>query len=80
MEDQLARFHSLEEQISLQHSMVGNASRSFVLTQSSARAGTQATLDLIKAKVTLLNNQILYTKLISQRLVARIALVKAMGG
>ena len=80
VEDQLASLHSLEAQGQIQDEAVINGQKSLALVEAKHRTGTASQVDVLNATLTLYPLQVTQTNLTAQRLVARIALIKAMGG
>jgi NodT family efflux transporter outer membrane factor (OMF) lipoprotein len=80
VEDQLASLRSLEAQGQTQNEAVTNGQKSLALVEAKHRTGMASQIDVLNAQTALYSLQVTQTNLIAQRLIARIALIKAMGG
>jgi NodT family efflux transporter outer membrane factor (OMF) lipoprotein len=80
VEDHLAALRILEQEIQVQAKAVAAARKAVELTTNQYRAGTLSYLNVNTAQADALNNEITAVDLLSQRLVAAVLLVKALGG
>jgi NodT family efflux transporter outer membrane factor (OMF) lipoprotein len=80
VEDHLAALRILEQEIQVQDRAVAAARKAVELTTNQYRAGTLSYLNVNTAQTDALNNEITAVDLLSQRLVAAVLLVKALGG
>ncbi len=80
VEDHLAALRILEQEIQVQAKAVAAARKAVELTANQYRAGTLSYLNVNTAQADALNNEITAVDLLSQRLVAAVLLVKALGG
>lgn len=80
VEDHLAALRILEQEIKVQEKAVAAARKAVELTTNQYQAGTLSYLNVNTAQTAALNNEITAVDLLSQRLVAVVLLVKALGG
>lgn len=80
VEDNLAAVRILEEETRLQAEAVEAARLSVQLTTNQYKAGTTSYLSVVQVQATWLANERTAVGIIGQRLVATIALIKALGG
>ena len=80
VEDNLAALRILDEEATLQREVVAAAQRAVELTNNQYQAGVVSYLNVITAQATLLSNQRTEANILSRRLAASVALVKALGG
>ncbi|WP_027157857.1 efflux transporter outer membrane subunit [Methylobacter luteus] len=80
VEDHLAALRILEQEIKVQEKAVAAARKAVELTTNQYQAGTLSYLNVNTAQTAALNNEITAVDLLSQRLVAAVLLVKALGG
>ena len=80
VEDNLAALRILDEEAALQREVVEAAQRVVELTGNQYQAGVVSYLNVITAQATLLSNQRAEASILSRRLTASVALVKALGG
>jgi hypothetical protein len=71
---------TLEQEIQVQDKAIAAARKAVELTTNPYRAGTLSYLNVNTAQADALNNEITAVALLSQRLVAAVLLVKALGG
>jgi NodT family efflux transporter outer membrane factor (OMF) lipoprotein len=80
VEDNLAALRILEEEAKVQEDAVRAARESVILTTNQYKAGTVSFLNVAIVQTAQLNNERTAVGLLGQRLVAAVALVKALGG
>ncbi len=80
VEDNLAALRILEEESKTQELAVNAARESVKITQNQYNAGTVSYLNVIIAQATALSNERAQIEILSRRLVASVALIKALGG
>ena len=80
VEDQLSTLRILEQEIKVQEKAVATARKAVELTTNQYQAGTLSYLNVNTAQADALNNEITAVDLQSQRLIAAVQLVKALGG
>jgi NodT family efflux transporter outer membrane factor (OMF) lipoprotein len=80
VEDQLSTLRILEKEIQVQEKAVEAARKAVELTTNQYKAGTLSYLNVNTAQADALNNEITAVDLQSQRMVAAVQMVKALGG
>ena len=80
VENNLAALRILEQEAALQDEVVTAARRAVELTTNQYQAGVVSYLNVITAQATLLSNERAAASILSRRLTASVALVKALGG
>jgi NodT family efflux transporter outer membrane factor (OMF) lipoprotein len=80
VEDNLAAVRILEEETKLQAEAVESARLSVQLTTNQYKAGTTSYLSVVQVQATWLANERTAVGIVGERLVATIALIKALGG
>jgi NodT family efflux transporter outer membrane factor (OMF) lipoprotein len=80
VEDNLAALRILEQEAALQDEVVTAARRAVELTTNQYQAGVVSYLNVITAQATLLANERTAAGILSRRLTASVALVRALGG
>ena len=80
VEDNLAALRILDEEARVQEEVVAGARRALELTLNQYQAGVVSYLNVITAQATLLSNERAAASILSRRLTASVALVKALGG
>jgi NodT family efflux transporter outer membrane factor (OMF) lipoprotein len=80
VEDQLSTLRILEQEIKVQEKAVAAARKAVELTTNQYQAGTLSYLNVMTAQTAALDNEITAVNLQSQRLVAAVQLIRALGG
>ncbi|WP_064742698.1 efflux transporter outer membrane subunit [Edaphobacter aggregans] len=80
VEDQLAALHYLSRQFDAENNAVADAKRAEEIANNRYNTGLVSYLDVVFAQQTLLSNQEISTQVQGQRLVATVALIRALGG
>jgi len=80
VEDQLAALHYLSRQFDDENNAVADAMRAEEIANNRYNAGLVSYLDVVYAQQTLLSNQQTSTQVQSQRMMATVALIRALGG
>jgi NodT family efflux transporter outer membrane factor (OMF) lipoprotein len=80
VEDNLAALRILDEEARIQAEVVSGAQHALELTLNQYQAGVVSYLNVITAQTTLLSNQRTEASILSRRLAASVALVRALGG
>jgi outer membrane protein, multidrug efflux system len=80
VEDQLAALHYLASQLGNENNAVADATRTEEIANNRYNAGLVSYLDVVFAEQTLLSNQEISTQVEGQRMVATVALIRALGG
>ena len=80
VEDQLAALHYLSRQFDAENNAVADARRAEEIASNRYGAGLVSYLDVVYAEQTLLSNQEISTQVQGQRMVATVALIRALGG
>jgi multidrug efflux system outer membrane protein len=80
VEDQLASLHYLSRQFESESNAVADATRAEEIANNRYNTGLVSYLDVVYAQQTLLSNQEVRTQVQGQRMIATIALIRALGG
>jgi multidrug efflux system outer membrane protein len=80
VEDQLASLHYLSRQFESESNAVADATRAEEIASNRYNTGLVSYLDVVYAQQTLLSNQQVRTQVQGQRMIATIALIRALGG
>jgi multidrug efflux system outer membrane protein len=80
VEDQLASLHYLSRQFESESNAVADATRAEEIASNRYNTGLVSYLDVVYAQQTLLSNQEVRTQVQGQRMIATIALIRALGG
>jgi NodT family efflux transporter outer membrane factor (OMF) lipoprotein len=80
VEDNLAALRILDEEAKLQQDAVDAASQSVQLTLNQYKAGTVSYLNVVTVQANLLTEQRVAVNILNRRLIATVALVRAIGG
>jgi multidrug efflux system outer membrane protein len=80
VEDQLAALHYLSRQFDAENNAVADAMRAEEIASNRYNTGLVSYLDVVFAQQTLLSNQEILTQVQGQRMMATVALIRALGG
>jgi multidrug efflux system outer membrane protein len=80
VEDQLAALHYLASQLDNENNAVADAARAEEIANNRYTTGLVSYLDVVFAEQTLLSDQEISTQVEGQRMVATVALIRALGG